>query len=304
MVDRLFRIVYLLIEKPRLTAKELANLLEVSERTIYRDIDKISMAGIPIYTEQGRDGGIYIQDNYILNKTLLTDEEKIQLGASFYALNELSGLKANLDTSKFQSFFGDKLQEWLEIDFSTWGNTLNIRDMFERLKTAVMNHQYVEINYSSNTGVSSIRKIKPLKMCFKNQAWYVYGYCCLRQDYRFFKLNRISEICEVEEYFPFEKVVNVLKIPSMKDVSCVNKIKVSLEIDENMAFRAYDDFTNITRTTDNKLHCEIEINQDDMHWFFSCILSYGPSVKVLGPERVKKQLTEMIDKMSKQYSRG
>ncbi len=303
MVDRLFRIVYLLIEKPKLTAKELASILEVSERTIYRDIDKISMTGVPIYTEQGRDGGIYILDNYILNKTLLTDEEKIQLGASFYALNELSGLKSNIDITKFQSFFGDNNQEWLEIDFSTWGNTSNIGDMFERLKTAVLNHQYVVINYSSNKGVSLIRKMKPLKMCFKNQAWYVYGYCCWREDYRFFKLNRISEILKVEEYFSFEKVGNVLQIPSTNEVSSVNTIKISLEIDENMAFRAYDDFSNITCAADNKLLCEIEIKKEDIHWLISCVLSYGPSIEILKPESLKKEVANLIEEMSKKYNK-
>ena len=63
MINRLFQIVYMLMEKPQMTAKELADIFEVSERTIYRDVDKLTMAGIPIYTNQGKHGGISILPN-------------------------------------------------------------------------------------------------------------------------------------------------------------------------------------------------------------------------------------------------
>ena len=94
MVDRLFQMVYLLMEKPQVTAKELASMFEVSERTIYRDLDKLSMAGIPIYTSQGKNGGISILPNYILDKAVLSTEEKEKLFEALNALNEV-GVEQN-----------------------------------------------------------------------------------------------------------------------------------------------------------------------------------------------------------------
>ena len=73
--SRLFRIVYYLLEKGKCTASELAEKFEVSIRTIYRDIDVISSAGIPIYATQGKGGGISILENYALDKSLLSEQE-------------------------------------------------------------------------------------------------------------------------------------------------------------------------------------------------------------------------------------
>ncbi len=90
MLNRLFQIVYLLMEKPQMTAKELADIFEVSERTIYRDIDKLTMAGIPVYTNQGKHGGVSILPDYVLDKAVLTTEEKNKIMESLSALNEVS----------------------------------------------------------------------------------------------------------------------------------------------------------------------------------------------------------------------
>ena len=77
--SRLFRIVYYLLDKGRATAPELAEHFEVSVRTIYRDIDTLSGAGIPIYAETGRNGGIYLMKGFVLDKAVLSDEEKQEI---------------------------------------------------------------------------------------------------------------------------------------------------------------------------------------------------------------------------------
>ena len=77
--NRLFRILYYILEKGRVTANELADKFEVSVRTIYRDIDSISSAGIPIYALQGKGGGIEIAEDFVLNKSLLSENEKQQI---------------------------------------------------------------------------------------------------------------------------------------------------------------------------------------------------------------------------------
>lgn len=77
--SRLFRILYYILEKGKATANELADRFEVSVRTIYRDIDSISSAGIPIYAIQGKGGGIEIAQEFILSKSLLSQNEKEQI---------------------------------------------------------------------------------------------------------------------------------------------------------------------------------------------------------------------------------
>ena len=138
MLTRLFQIVYLLMEKPQMTAKELADIFEVSERTIYRDIDKLTLAGIPIYTNQGKHGGISILPDYVLDKSVLTTEEKKKILESLNALNEVSLSVDNDSVSKLRSFFGEQYQDWIEIEFSSWGNSTEDAAVFEQIKNAIL----------------------------------------------------------------------------------------------------------------------------------------------------------------------
>lgn len=300
MVSRLFQIVYLLIEKPHMTAKELAERFEVSERTIYRDVNKLAIAGIPVYTNQGKNGGISLLPDYVPDKTVLTIEEKSKILESLNALNEVVGFHGEKDAAaKLQSFFGEEYQDWIEIEFSSWGNHKADAEIFHQIKNAILQHQYLEITYSGNKQVITQRKIKPLKLCFKDQAWYLYAYCCLREDYRFFKLRRIFEIKFLDEHFEKETVGKVLSNRFHTNNRPYASIHVILMIHSQMAFRAYDDLPNITMTENGDLRCEIDVI--DLDWFVAYVLSYGPHIYVIEPAEVKERIKQAIDEMGKIY---
>lgn len=299
MLNRLFQIVYLLMEKPQMTAKELADRFEVSERTIYRDIDKLSIAGIPIYTNQGKHGGISILPDYVLDKAVLTTEEKNKIMESLNVLNEVSIYDDNDSISKLRSFLGEEYQDWIEIEFSSWGNSKEDADIFEYIKNAILEHRYMKIVYSGNQEGLVERKIKPLKLCFKEQAWYLYAYCCLRNDYRFFKLKRISEITVLDAHFEPETVGKVLPKVSNKYSDNLKTVQVVLEISQEMAFRAYEELRNVTVTDDGKLICRLEVT--DIDWFISYVLSYGSHISILEPMEIKERVIQEIEKMKNLY---
>ena len=154
MISRLFQIVYKLMDCPQMTAKELAAEVGVSERTIYRDVEKLSLAGIPIYGNQGKNGGIALLPNYVLDKTVLSDDEKKKILES---LNALSSLNTNFnieETGNFdslKSFLGDSkgFYDWLEVEFSTWGNRVQDENLFNILKSGILNRQVLKIEYAS-----------------------------------------------------------------------------------------------------------------------------------------------------------
>ena len=299
MLNRLFQIVYLLMEKPQMTAKELAAIFEVSERTIYRDIDKLTLAGIPIYTNQGKHGGISILPDYVLDKSVLTTEEKKKIMESLNALNEVSLSVADDSVSKLRSFLGEQYQDWIEIEFSSWGNSTEDSAVFEQIKNAILEHCFIEIIYSGNQEGLVERKIKPIKLCFKDQAWYLYAYCCLREDYRFFKLKRISRITVLDTRFEPEMVGKVLPEVSKKYSEPMESIPVILEISKEMAFRAYEELNNITVTDSGKLLCKIEVT--DINWFICYVLSYGPHIRILEPLEIKERVMQEIEKMKHLY---
>ena len=299
MINRLFQIVYMLLEKPQMKAKALADFFEVSERTIYRDIDKLTMAGIPIYTNQGRNGGISILPDYVLDKSVLTIDEKKKIMESLNALNEVSVSKNSESISKLRSFFGGQYQDWIEIDFSSWESTLEDKVLFEKIKNAILEHFYIEITYSGSRESFVKRRIKPVKLCFKNQSWYLYAYCCLREDYRFFKLKRMSQINVSNEHFEPENVEKVLSKVSREYCEQLKSVLVTLEISQEMAFRAYEELRNIQVTDNGKLLCHVEVT--DINWFISYVLSYGSYIRILEPVEIKEKVIQEIKKMNNLY---
>ena len=119
-MNRLFKIVYYLLENGKSTAPELAEKFEVSIRTIYRDLDTISAAGIPVYAAQGKGGGISLLDDYILEKSLFSKEEKEQILMALQGISSTKGTSADELLSKLSALFQIKNTDWIEVDFSEW----------------------------------------------------------------------------------------------------------------------------------------------------------------------------------------
>lgn len=203
--SRLFKIVYYILENGRITAPELAEKFEVSVRTIYRDIDVISSAGIPIYVTTGRNGGIQILENYVLDKALFSEKEKQDILAALQSVSVVSNTYEKDMLTKLSALFNINSDNWFEVDFSRWGSKTQDNTTFELLKNAVISHKALCIMYVNSYGKKSQRKIYPLKMMYRAKEWYVKSYCVDKDDFRIFKFNRILEIQMLsEEFVPME----------------------------------------------------------------------------------------------------
>lgn len=163
-IDRLFQIVYLLLDRKAMTAKELAAHFEVSVRTILRDIDTLSSANIPVYTIQGKGGGISILDGYVLNKAALNEEEQKQILIALQSLAATGNTDANRTLSKLSALFQKTDTDWLKVDFSRWGQGAQDNRRFELLKTAILRRHAVCFDYVGSYGSESRRKAYPLKL--------------------------------------------------------------------------------------------------------------------------------------------
>lgn len=120
--SRLFRILYYLLDKGHATAPELAEKFEVSVRTIYRDVDAISSAGIPIYVTTGRNGGIRFLDDYVLDKSFFSDSEKLEILSSLQSLSAVQYPEVETVLKKLGAIFQIGLTDWIDVDFSRWGS--------------------------------------------------------------------------------------------------------------------------------------------------------------------------------------
>lgn len=294
--NRLFRILYYILEKEKVTANELAEKFEVSVRTIYRDIDSISSVGVPIFTTQGKGGGIKIDNEFILNKSLFDANEKEQIIAALQGLEKTNEAYKSELITKLSALFKIKNSNWIEIDFTSWGSNNTYQDLFNALKTVIINKNIISFLYNSSKGEKINRKVKPIRLLFKEQDWYLYAFCLLRNDFRYFKLSRMKdlEVLAINYEDNFENAV--LK----KELKYENIVNIKLKFDKSVAFRVYDEF-NEAIEEDEKGNLYVEIKIPNNYKLYNYIFSFGSNVEILEPKEIRNQFKNMINEIAKKY---
>lgn len=294
--NRLFEIVYILMQKKKITAKELADRFEVSTRTIYRDIEILSRANIPVYATKGKEGGIGILDEYVLNKTILSEEEQNQILFALQGMKKVTGRDEKDVLGKLSKLFNKKVNDWIKIDFSNWGKENEQETRFNMIKEAILNKNQIEFVYYNSNGEESERIVEPLQIWFKDKSWYLIAYCKIKQDYRVFKIARIREIKILKEHFERE-----LPQEKKKEKYIFKNITLELEISKEMAYRVYDEFevSEITKKDDGSFIVNVEYPENE--WVYGYILSFGEYAKVLSPASAKRIIKDKIEKTLKNY---
>jgi predicted DNA-binding transcriptional regulator YafY len=239
-IDRLFEIVYILLRGKNITARDLAGRFEVSVRTIYRDIDALISAKIPIYTTQGKGGGIALMDGYVLDRALVSENEQTEIISALQSLAVTRFLDADAILLKLGGIFKKNDAPWMEIDFSPWGGDKSHRENFNALKGAIINGKTVSIDYRNARGERSRRSVEPAKLLFKCRAWYVRGFCLSKQANRIFKLSRISEVQMTGESFSQRPAAEGEEGGSGE--AQPERVTLVLRISPNGAYRVLDEF--------------------------------------------------------------
>ncbi len=296
-INRLFEIVYILLDKEKVTAKELADYFEVSTRTIYRDVEDLSSGGIPIYMNKGKNGGIFLLPEYVLNKTVLTETEKINILSALQSLNSLDESSMELTLSKLSSFFGENNTGFFEIDYKDWGSL--IKEQFDMSKQAILLRKLLEFEYISSTSKTSQRTVEPFKLWFKERNWYLKGFCLDKEDLRVFRLSRMKNVKIKEEHF----------IPRNMDfdLHLDEKItypttKITMRVESNLSYRILDEFSDsdVLENEDGSFTVKMDFIEDE--WLYGYILSFGKYATVIEPKRIKNIIKDILEKSLENYS--
>ena len=292
--SRLFKIVYYLLEKGQATAHELAEKFEVSDRTIYRDIDALSAAGIPVYTETGRTGGVRLLGSFVLDRTVLSEAEKHEILAALQSIGGTVGIQDRDTLNKLSALFDVSTESWLEVDFSRWGGEGSDNEKFERLKAAVIHRRSVRITYANANGSINQRVVHPLKLSYKSRAWYLKAFCVEKQDYRTFKLTRILELEMLEDQFsPYPP-------PPKIDFSQFDNQKIVLRFPEALAYRIYDEFNPETvKREGGALIVTVWMPVDE--WLTNYLLTFGTQLEVIEPLELRPTLAELGKAIYEKY---
>ena len=202
-LERMIGILSILLQQEKVTAPYLAEKFEVSRRTINRDIEALCMAGIPLVTEPGKNGGVSIMEGYKIDRTLLSASDMQAILAGLRSLDSVSGTNRYLQLMEKLSVGASNLlsgDTHILIDLTAWQKD-SLPPKIELLHGAILSAHKVSFTYFAPKG-NSVRSIEPYNLLFYWSSWYVWGWCGKREDYRLFKLSRMVDIQITE---PFEK---------------------------------------------------------------------------------------------------
>ncbi|WP_296877323.1 YafY family protein [Thomasclavelia sp.] len=293
--SRLFELLYFLLDKRQTTADELADHFEISKRTVYRDLQQLMVAGFPVYSKQGHDGGIYLDENFVLQRDYFSEDERIQILTALQTLANLKGANDDLVT-KLVSLFGTNELDWLEIDFSSWHQQNDLNAKFNLLKEAIISKKQITFDYVNTSGLKTKRNVYPLKLYFKATTWYLQGYCVLKKANRFFKLTRIRNLKMLNETF----ITDQIKSEKIETYLHPQKtISITLLFSKELASAVFDEFNEAQITKLDNGDYQVVAEVEDSYWLDSYILSFGSKLKVLSPNylrsRIEQEAKKIID---------
>lgn len=308
-VDRLVSIIMILLDKERIGAQELADMFEVSPRTIYRDIDAINMAGIPVRGASGVGGGFEIMQEYKVDRKVFStaDLSTLLIGLSGLS-NMMRGDELVNALAKVKSFIpADKAKDielrtnQICIDLSPWMGNRNIQAYLEIIQTALQESKLLSFEYVAHHGNKTARVAEPYQLVLKSSNWYLQGYCHKRNDYRLFRLSRISNLQIQEETFtPRDYQKPILDFAEMLG-TMQTKIKIRIHksvMDRVLDFCSYKDFS-----PSGDEHYVVSFPFIENDYYYNMLFSFGNKCECLEPLHIRAEMKRRIHDIATLYEK-
>ena len=305
--DRLVSIIMMLLDKERVSAQELADRFEVSPRTIYRDIETINMAGIPVRSTPGVGGGFEIMQEYKLDKNVFSAAD---LSAILMGLSSLSGMVRGNELvnalAKVRRFIpADRAKEielranQIYIDLSPWMGNRNIQPYLELVKTALQESRLLSFEYADRFGNKTVRTVEPYQIVLKGSHWYFQGYCRKREDFRLFRLSRISSLQMSQETFsPRDYQKPVL---DFGDILKTMQTTIKLRVQKSAMDRLLDFCTCEHAVPDGEEYYIVNFPFIENEYYYDILISFGDQCECLEPLHVRAEMKRRIQNMAALY---
>ncbi|MFC4304001.1 helix-turn-helix transcriptional regulator [Cohnella boryungensis] len=294
-LDRLLGITLELMAQQRVSAPELAAKFEVSVRTIYRDVDLINQAGIPVASFAGADGGFELMNGYLLTRQYFSVED---LSVIYTLLKALEGAMGNAAAAAMRKLIslhpalaGEGAREAVILSM---GTAERERDIVQHLFQAVRQSRVVELAYASLSGTLTERSVEPVNLLWERGVWYLEGYCRLRRARRYFRISRIIRLELTESRFADRPVLR------------------ETEQEEAQGIRAHLRFALSARTRVLEQfpgECAYLGDWLDVHTTFykkeyalSVIASYGTDVRIVSPAELRDEVIAHIEAIRQHYA--
>ncbi len=306
-VDRLVSIIMILLDKKRIGAQELADMFEVSPRTIYRDIDTINMAGIPVRSTSGVGGGFEIMQNYKIDRKVFSTAD---LSALLMGLSSLSSMIRGDELvhalAKVKSFIpADRAKDiemkanQIYIDLSPWMGNRNMQLYLEMIKTALQENKLISFEYADRHGNKTARIAEPYQLVMKSSHWYWLGYCYKRNDFRLFRLSRTLNLQIQEETFtPRDFQKPQLDIT---DIVATMQREIKIRIHKSVMERVLDYCTYEHFTPDGDEYYIVRFPFIENDYYYNILFSFGDKCECLEPLPIRTEMKRRIHDIAALY---
>lgn len=319
--SRLLSIMMMLQTRGRMTAPALAEALEVSERTILRDIDQLSTAGVPIWGDRGRNGGFQLREGWSTDLTGLTQPEAhalflaalpgpaTELGLDAMAASARQKVIASLPVESREQ--ADRVASRLHVDTVDWYRAQETPTFLREAADAVWGAYRIEVSYESWRGVSR-RELEPLGLVLKGGAWYLVAKVLGKPEPSTFRLANILE---------FKPSTRRFKRPARFDLA--KHWRAAMEKYEAELYRMSAHIAVSPRgeswlvngrvktapVVSEGTHAEVPAGWKEFIMPIESIdhgirklMEHGADLKVIGPEALKQRFIEELSRLNGLYA--
>ncbi|MCM1989574.1 helix-turn-helix transcriptional regulator [Oceanirhabdus seepicola] len=302
-IDRLLAIITYLLNRDVVTGKYLAEKFDVSERTIQRDVETINLAGIPITSIRGSNGGYKILDTYRLSKQTSTEKDLESITLALRSLNSAMEDERVSDTlEKVKSIGSSKTSSSITVDFGVAKENKKVVEYIKIMENAISNKIRIEFSYINAENYATLRTVEPISLKFKWYSWYLVAYCTEKNQYRIFKLMRMENLKQTNLQFANNHDNNpnlfddLMNRDNRKYIDIVFRCNKSI----STAISEYMPGVKFTEMTGENYKAELTVTENERMWF-AFMLSFGDDIEVIEPEHLQRRLVEHAKKIINKY---
>lgn len=286
-----------LLDSKNHTATELAEKFEISTKTVYRQTSKLVSAGFPITTILGKNGGIMLANKYVCDTWFFSAEELSFIANIICSNKSINPQISNLVFEKIKHHISNnnmtdatKKINSIVVDNSQWFSSSNQNiNKYHDIVLACENSKEIEIEYGEKK-----RVVQPYSIVFKENSYYLYAFCTIKQDFRLFKLDRILSYIIYENTFK-KCDIKIENQPWNK--TSFEKIEIVIATDTTTS-KEISSWTNISKIDENKYQFTATYN----HGLINRLIEYGNKIKIISPQKIISDVVKTCQNITNLYS--